>query len=110
MTTPASFRNVFLCSLVCVLSACVNTSPQPLRGVLYTDVMGPNQALPHNKMGAKKGEACSNNILSLVSWGDASIEAAKKDGHISSVATVDYRNFGVLAIIYNKTCTIVTGT
>lgn len=57
------------------------------------------------------GKACSKNILWLVSFGDSSIEAAKADGKITKVASIEYEQLGVLyGAIYHKFCTVVTGS
>ncbi|UOG29343.1 adhesin Lsa14 [Leptospira noguchii] len=57
------------------------------------------------------GKACSKNILWLVSFGDSSIEAAKADGKITKIASIEYEQLGVLSgIIYHKFCTVVTGS
>ncbi|MFZ9596715.1 MAG: TRL-like family protein [Bdellovibrionia bacterium] len=56
---------------------------------------------------SKSGRACTDNILG-VSFGDASIEAAKKNGGISTVSTVDSEIKNILGI-YGQNCTIVTG-
>lgn len=58
--------------------------------------------------GSKMGTACSTNIAGIVATGDSSVEAAKKAGGISTVASVDYEYFTVLSF-YGKVCTIVKG-
>jgi hypothetical protein len=44
--------------------------------------------------------------MGLVSWGDASINAAKNAGQIKQVASVDFDTVNVLAI-YGSFCTVV---
>jgi TRL-like protein family len=75
----------------------------PPPGVLYGDVHAP--LVPaHTRVGTKKGTATAHQIglpplpypglamgLDLFAWGDASIEAARKDGSIADVGYVDYR-------------------
>ncbi|WP_061249930.1 adhesin Lsa14 [Leptospira alstonii] len=57
------------------------------------------------------GKACSKSILWLVSFGNSSIEAAKADGKITKVASIEYEQLGVLSgVIYHKFCTVVTGS
>ncbi len=58
--------------------------------------------------GLKKGEACSVNILGLISIGDASIVAARSNGNITKVATVDKKYFNVL-LLFGQFCSVVTG-
>jgi len=61
-----------------------------------------------SEQGAKKGEACSTNIAGLYSSGDSSIEAAKANGQITVVATVDKQIKNIL-FVYGEICTLVTG-
>jgi hypothetical protein len=56
----------------------------------------------------KTGEACISSILGAIATGDASVEAAKKAGGITTVAYVDHEQFGVLGV-YATSCTIVHG-
>jgi hypothetical protein len=56
----------------------------------------------------KTGQACLSSILGAVALGDASIEAAKKAGGITTVAHIDHEQFGVLGV-YATSCTIVHG-
>jgi len=60
-----------------------------------------------NAPGTKVGRACATNILGLIIQGDMSVEAAKKNGRITQVATVDtdIKSYAV----YSEVCTIVTG-
>ncbi|MCE9500029.1 MAG: TRL-like family protein [Leptospira sp.] len=58
-----------------------------------------------------RGESCSYSVLWLVSWGDSTIESAKKTSKISSVNSVEFSQLGILAgTIYHRFCTIVTGS
>jgi hypothetical protein len=73
--------------------------------------------VPHNtrvnaegdgKAADKMGEACASGILGLAAWGDASTDAAKKAGGVSSVYTEEFRGFSILGI-WQQGCTQVTG-
>ena len=57
--------------------------------------------------GKKVGRACATNVLGLLVQGDMSVEAAKKNGNISHVASVDKEIKGYA--IYAEVCTVVTG-
>jgi hypothetical protein len=57
-----------------------------------------------------RGEACSHSVLYLVSWGDSSIETAKKNGKITKIASTEFENLGIFAVLYHGSCTIVTGS
>ncbi|MBI3777197.1 MAG: hypothetical protein HY273_16920 [Gammaproteobacteria bacterium] len=56
----------------------------------------------------KRGEACLTNILGLVATGDASIDAAKKAGNITRIASVESTQAKVLGY-YARFCTVVIG-
>ncbi len=60
------------------------------------------------KTGVKKGSACVTAFFGFVSLGDASIEAAMKDGGIKQNHTVNKENMSVVGV-YSKQCTLVTG-
>ncbi|MBK8395099.1 MAG: TRL-like family protein [Leptospiraceae bacterium] len=58
-----------------------------------------------------KGTSCQHSILYLASWGDSSIEAAKKNNGITKVGAIDYEQKGILAgYLYHSFCTSVYGT
>lgn len=57
---------------------------------------------------SRSGKACGFNILGLVSWGESTVEEAKRDGNITNVATIDRDYFGVLGI-FAKSCLIIKG-
>lgn len=60
-----------------------------------------------NAIGTKTGRACAKNYLGIYLAGDMSVEAAKKNGHITQVASVntDIKSYAV----YAEVCTVVTG-
>lgn len=90
------------------LLACAAVVVSPVgNGVLFTTVRGPINANPEAESG-RSGEACASNILGLVAFGDASIEAAKRNGGIHRVATIDYEATTIFAI-YSKFCTQIRG-
>jgi len=82
--------------------------PSPLQGSLYTDVKYPSDSPNQAKIVEKKGEACATGILGLVATGDASLEAAAKDGKITQITAVDYHYNNILGL-YAKYCTVVKG-
>lgn len=78
----------------------------PVLGLLYTDVHS-SVAPTSNQAGNRVGEACATSILG-VATGDASIEAARRNGGITMISGVDDHTTSVLGI-YVKYCTIVRG-
>ena len=56
----------------------------------------------------KKGESCARSIFSLVAYGDASIEAAKRQGGVVRVVAAD-RQGRRYFLVYATLCTTVLG-
>jgi hypothetical protein len=79
----------------------------PTTGFFYTKVQGPITVGTGTVIN-KTGEACATNILGIMATGDASIDAAKKAGGISTVSSVDHTSTMVL-MVYGKYCTVVKG-
>ncbi|MBR4356103.1 MAG: TRL-like family protein [Elusimicrobiaceae bacterium] len=87
-----------------LLGACA-TPATHVGTALFAQTQQPVMAT--NAPGTKVGRACAKNILGLLIQGDMSIEAAKKNGRITQVATVDtdIKSYAV----YAEVCTVVTG-
>jgi hypothetical protein len=75
-------------------------------GTIYSGYKSPGNFTTSAE--GKTGEACISSILGAIATGDASIEAAKKAGGITTVTYVDHEQFGVLGV-YATSCTIVHG-
>ncbi len=89
------------------LSGCAAMAVAPVNGWLYSDVVGPVGATSVPKA-ARSGASCAVSYLGLVALGDAGIEAAKRNGGISEVASVDHQSWSVLGL-YARYCTLVRG-
>lgn len=90
------------------LTACASYNfRNPVMGSLYADSQF-GDAATSNPAGTKMGEACSMSILGAVAMGDASIEAARKNGGITSITSVDGK-FTNYVGVYAQYCTIVRG-
>ena len=109
-------KALLLCTVLgCLLCSTVGcagflTAPVvPPTAVIYTDMKAPMDVdLNSTSPGSKSGSASTQNILGLVSWGDASVEAAAADGGIGTVNHADYQFFNILGI-YSKFTTVVHG-
>jgi hypothetical protein len=91
-----------LCAVL-VLSGCASYQPY---GVYSTS--GKMGLQDNGGPTIRTGKACMKSILSLAASGDASIEAAKANGNISRVSTIDYEVDNLLGI-YGTYCTVVKG-
>jgi len=97
-------------SLVVGLSGCMIVD-SPIKGVLGTEVIWGDIAT--GKTGSatpasKEGKACAESILGLLARGDASVRAAKENGKITEVTSVDHSARNFLNIV-GEWCTIVKG-
>ena len=101
-----------LCFLLLTQSACATTGiwqslhqTGPALIQLATEA-GDGQL---NVPGNRRGQACSHNILGIVSFGDNSLASAKENGGIERISTIDHGIVRVLTF-YGRLCTIVTGS
>ncbi len=79
----------------------------PVTGFWYTDTHSA-VAATSNQAGNRVGESCATSILGLIGNGDASIEAARRNGGITMISSVDDHTKSILGI-YAEYCTIVRG-
>lgn len=79
----------------------------PVTGFVYSDVQSPGFATEAYG-GVARGEACATSILGIYASGDASIDAAKKNGEIAQVVAVDHSAKSIIGF-WAKYCTIVYG-
>ncbi len=83
------------CALLFV-TGCATIYPA---GSIYTNIQLPVTATANSGVATKVGTSQCTSILGAVAIGDASIEAAKKNGSITKVHHVDYSVKNILGII-----------
>ena len=95
--------------LIVSLVSCVVAPVVPPLGAIFSDVKAPMD-IDFNQTAApsKSGEAMMTSILGAVSWGDCSINAAAKDGGLSTIDSADYKYYNILGV-YQTFTTIVHG-
>jgi hypothetical protein len=80
-------------------------------GIIFSDIdvplCSPDDA-SGLQLGSKTGTSEMVNYIGWIATGDASIQAAAKNGGITNVKTVDYHYDTILGIV-NTTTTTVTG-
>ncbi len=108
--TLRTFLAPCVMSLVVGLSGCMIVD-SPIKGVLGTEVIWGDIAT--GKAGSatpssKEGKACAESILGLLARGDASVRAAKENGGITEVTSVDHSARNLLNVV-GEWCTIVKG-
>ncbi|WP_411824295.1 TRL-like family protein [Leptospira sp. 'Mane'] len=107
------FFNFRLSVLVffCFHLNCVNLgNPQGLgpTGFIYSSYRIGVSQNKEIESASKTGRACVKRYIFLYTVGDASIEAAAKNGQIITVRTINKEAFNVLSV-YSSLCTIITG-
>lgn len=85
------------------LNSCAGGGTQPL-GLVYANVSDPIAVTTAS--GARTGHATATSYFGLIAVGDSSIGAAKANGHISSVSSVDVHRENILGIISKYTTTV----
>ena len=88
------------------LTACQIVA-SPMAGTTFNETKYGNMATEETAV-TKEGRACGTSILGWVAQGDASIVAAKANGGITKVSSVDHYAKSILGI-YGEWCTIVKG-
>jgi hypothetical protein len=100
-----------LAILTTSLSGCMIVD-SPIKGVLGTEVIWGDIATAEAGSPTtgplKEGKACAESILGLLARGDASVRAAKQNGKITEVISVDHSARNLLNIV-GEWCTIVRG-
>ena len=85
---------LFVITTSFIFSGCAMPPRLGVSGGLYT---GTSQGLAATaQMSIKKGEACAMSILGIIATGDASIDAARRNGGIRSISAVDEEYFSIL--------------
>lgn len=92
--------------LSALLSSCA-IGKSPISGFAYTDVKD-GLAVTSNTGSSKVGTSQASGYVGLVTTGDASIEAAAKNGGITRIQHVDYHTKSILGL-YTTYTTIVYG-
>lgn len=95
---------VALCASAFVLNSCFGGLSTVPVGTIYADVTDPVTATP--AAGSRVGEATATSYLGVVALGDASIAAAKRQGGITTVSSVDRQRKNILGIITTYTTTV----
>ena len=92
------------CALIgaMLLSGCASSIPQ---GAFYTDVKLP-VGTSGNVATSKVGKSQCKSYLGVVTIGDASIEAAKKNGGITKVTSVDGKAKSILGLVGEYECIV----
>lgn len=92
-----------------LLAGCLVAPVMPPTGAVYTDYRAPlDWDQEESTVGPRTGVSQSTSILGLIATGDASIQAAARNGNISSAKGADYEYFNVLGV-YQRYRTVLHG-
>ena len=81
----------------------------PIKGIMGTEVIwGEVAGKAAEADTAKQGKACAESILGLIAHGDASVRAAKENGGITEVSSIDHSARNLFNIV-GEWCTLVRG-
>ena len=98
-------KGMFVLFAVLLLGACATPSTE-VGIALFSDTVQPLM-VTNNSGATKVGRACGKNYLGLFIVGDMSVDAAKKDGNITQVSSID-KEIKSYAL-YAEVCTVVRG-
>ncbi len=96
---------VFAACVVFMLMGCATIIPI---GTLYTEAKMPMMVTSNSGTSLKTGVSQCTSMFGLVAWGDCSIAAAKRNGKITKVYSVDGDVKNILGI-YGVYKVVVTG-
>lgn len=99
------FGIVIAVFVIFVLMGCATMIPI---GTLYTEQKLPMMVTSNGGSSSKIGVAQCTSIMGLVALGDCSIAAAKKNGGIKKVYSIDWKVKSILGI-YGTYDVVVTG-
>ena len=78
----------------------------PPQGFLFNSTEAPLDVdMNKTQLGEKQGNSSTYCVLSLVAWGDASTQAAAKDGGLTQINHLDYKMLNVLGLFSQFTTT-----
>ena len=98
---------LIILSFLILLNGCYAGIGAPVPGLLYSKTTTSKLGIG-DASDSKEGVSECESIMGLISTGDCSIEAAKKEGHISKIQYVDYRIKNILGV-YATYQTVVRG-
>ena len=100
-----TLRFIIVLGAMVALMGCAMLVPM---GSIYTNVKLPMASTGNGGVSNKTGEATCISVLAIVAVGDCSIEAAKKNGGITKVNSVDWQINNILGI-YGTYKVVVSG-
>lgn len=102
-------KKFFILSMFLFLTACGTTAPfSPPQAMLFSNFKAPlSTEFDKTEIGTKVGKASTYSFLGLISVGDAGIQEAARNGHITKVNHADYEHFNFL--VFQKTSVFVYG-
>ncbi|MBI2712470.1 MAG: hypothetical protein HYX41_06405 [Bdellovibrio sp.] len=98
----------FFAGISILASGCATTGAYSPTGYAWISDHKDALLVTSKETGNKTGRACSKNILGFIALGDASVDAAKREGNITSVSSVDMEYTNIIGV-YGSACAVVRG-
>lgn len=92
-------RKIFLMVACLVLLGGCSSAPTPTSGLIWTNIKAPITATNSDTKATLVGRSEATTILGLIATGDASIDAAVKNGGITRIHHVDYEKHSLFGIV-----------
>jgi hypothetical protein len=99
-----------VCGVLLAAAGCFQAPVVPPTGLIYSEYNAPLTTEFDQTQASqlKTGQAYSTSILGLIAYGDCSLDAAAKDGGLSTIEYCDYSFFNVLGV-YQKFTVVAHG-
>jgi len=105
-----SLKVVSVLGVMLLVTGCSAWPKAGNNGAFYTKVSSPVAAFQNDRSEPLRyGQACSSSILGLYASGDTSIAAARRNGSIDNVVTIEEQFKHVLLGSYAQYCVVVGG-
>lgn len=108
MKPSLKFGSVFAALLL--LAGCSSWPRAGTNGAFYTKVSSPVAAFDNESAEPLRyGQACTSGVLGLYTTGDSTLAAARANGSITKVVTIEEQFKHVFLGAYSQYCTVVGG-
>ena len=96
---------VAVCGVLLFSTGCAYRTPvMPPAGVLFSDFKAPlGSEYTGQSVETKQGQASSFSVLCLFAFGDCSLQAAAKEGRLSTITHCDYSYLNVMGVFQKFT-------
>ncbi len=88
----------------------LNCATSPVSGLLFSYIDFAGEMNKDNMIPAStKAQGCQYNILGLFAFGNSGAGQIAYDKGIKRISSIDHSALSILAVLFQRNCTIVTG-